>query len=128
MSEVAEAKEETVWVHTGKVKLQTSSPNLVYRCTNCKRGIHSYVDDKQGIVVRCTKTSVDMCECKCRTHFQCEYGKIHAYSTLCKCEELENPKRKPTPELDKIVAEANLYYQQQRKIMEGRKYKPEEVK
>ena len=116
-----EPKEEVVWVHTGGQELQTSTPNLVYRCSNCKKGIHSYVDAKDGVVLRCTKANEEMCQCLCKVKYQCKYGRLHPYGMDCECKELEFPKRKPTPELDKIVAQANLYYQQQRNITESRK-------
>ena len=57
-----------------------------YLCSKCKRGIHNYISKEKGLVLRCTSADRERCECTCKSHYSCRYGKLHPYEDECHCE------------------------------------------
>ena len=58
-----------------------------YLCSKCKRGIHNYISESKGLVLRCTPGDRERCECLCKSMYSCKYGKLHPYEVKCECAE-----------------------------------------
>ena len=119
-------EEKVVYRHQSGIDLETTKPTMRFRCGNCKKGIHSYVDAKQGIIIRCNKTHREDCQCPCKTKYQCRFGRLHAYDTKCDCAAREGLDRKPLTPLTGEQMKANLEFAQRRQMSAKRKgFNPE---
>ncbi len=81
---IDDSKEEVVARAGGSIHLDPSIDPFAgtLRCSNCRgtktrRPIHCLVGKDGQPRVRCTKTSV--CECKCRTHYIGQDGRLRPY-------------------------------------------------
>jgi len=81
-----------------------------FQCTNCaKRKIHCIAGGKKGEPVqllkdRCTNAE---CECRCRTHYIANNGRLKPYGTIDNTSAVDDIKVRPRDETDELIDKLN---------------------
>lgn len=95
-----------------------SNGNILYRCVNCRsKKIHCVGGGKQGQPVEMLKDrcSDKECQCRCKTHYEANNGRLRRYGTIdtTSANEDLSPDRKHNAS-DDLIDEINAQYQKNR--------------